>query len=75
MNLTIGKALSKDDFAIVERKVKALIAGGHCTAATLAHWVDEKAEGARQIPCANSFLTWAEYECYHKYSPEFNKLS
>lgn len=24
--------------------------------------------------CANNFLTWAEYECWKKYAPEFNKV-
>lgn len=25
--------------------------------------------------CANRKLSWAEYECWKKYNPEFNKIS
>lgn len=75
MNLNWGEALGEDDYPCVELKVMALIDSGQCTAVALAYWVEEKGEGARQIPCANNFLTWAEYECYRKYNPELNKLS
>jgi hypothetical protein len=75
MTLKLGDALGKADYPAVELKVTALIASGECTAADLARWIEGKGEGARQIPCANNFLSWPEYECYRKYNPDFNKLS
>ena len=73
MNLKLEDALSQTDYPAVEQKVAAIIASGSCTAAGLAHWVEDKGEGARQVMCANNFLTWAEYECFRKYNPALNK--
>jgi hypothetical protein len=35
------------------------------------HWCD--ADECMCMGCLNKVMTWAEYECWRKYAPEFNK--
>ena len=48
---------------------------GHPLTGNELKWLDIKLGQEVAMPmCANLFLTWAEYECWRKYAPEFNQL-
>lgn len=60
----LGQALGPEDYARVAEKVKTLKVPDY--------WCMAKGECACG-GCANRMLTWSEYECWHKYGPEFNR--
>ena len=62
--LIIMDALGIDDYPRVAEKVRLQNVPDY--------WCDATECGCKG--CANRFLTWAEYECWHKYGPEFNKV-
>ncbi len=70
--LKIGDALPESEFQLVKQKVVALLAKG-VSASVFNNWC-EKTVCINCFSCANQHLTWAEYECYRKYAPEFNAL-
>lgn len=70
--LKIGEALPESEFQRVEQKVAALLARG-VAASVFNNWC-EKTVCINCFDCANQHLSWAEYECYRKYAPEFNVL-
>jgi hypothetical protein len=60
----LGQALGPEDYERVAEKVKTLKVPDY--------WCVAKGECA----CggsANRLLSWAEFECWHKYGPEFNR--
>jgi hypothetical protein len=70
--LKIGEALPESEFQLVKQKVVALLAKG-VSASVFNNWCD-KTVCINCFSCANQHLSWAEYECYRKYAPEFNAL-
>lgn len=64
MKLNIGAGLTRDDYPRVAEKIKVL--------PQPLRWCDTTGECAC-MGCANMLMTWAEYECWRKYAPEFNR--
>lgn len=64
----VSEALGEDDYPRVAEKIAKLgeikipdrwCSGGECAC----------------MGCANRYLSWAEYECWRKYAPEFNRVT
>ncbi|WP_432263002.1 hypothetical protein [Cupriavidus sp. TMH.W2] len=66
--LTVTEALDARDYPRVADKVATL--------GVRDHWCRAAADGRECacIGCANRHLTWAEYECWKKYAPQFNQI-
>jgi hypothetical protein len=66
--LTITEGLDAADYPAVAAKVAA-----H---GVRDRWCAARAEGRECacLGCANQHLTWAEYECWKKYDPAFNRI-
>lgn len=62
--LRVGEALGPEDYPRVAAKIKDLNVPNY--------WCEAKGECACR-GCANRLISWAEYECWKKYAPEFNK--
>jgi len=67
--LKMDEAFGPENLPAIEAKIKSL----GVPEAQLARWCEAKRECAC-MGCANKYLTWREYECWRKYSPQFNRL-
>lgn len=75
VGLKVGEALGVEEYPRVVDKIrKEEERRGHSLTVHTLTWFESKEGEAVAMPdCANMFLTWAEYECWKKYAPEFNK--
>lgn len=72
--LKIGEGLDEADYPAVKAKVDGILALGRVSPGQLARWCEANGKECACMGCANRHLTWAEFECWKKYGPEFNEI-
>jgi hypothetical protein len=70
--IKISKGLSKEDYPMVKFKFEEFkeLYGFYPAAGK----GDANGSECACMGCANRKFTWAEWECWRKYNPEFNRI-